>query len=146
LDYAGGNYPRQEPHVLTFQRGDPVRLGGIGRLSLSLALGYRVGEAGVRRGAWQVSIVSYAFRLGVEGGSEIIAYHWHPQGRSQVTTPHLHLGAGAQVGKAELARAHLPTGPVAVQDFLRMLITDFGVRPLRRDWEDILETTKQGSQ
>lgn len=79
-------------------------------------------------------------------GHEIIAYHWHPNqtdpGGRVVAFPHLHLRYGAQVGRKQLQKAHLPTGRVAVEDLLRIAITEFGVSPLRNDWEDILGNTQ----
>ena len=38
------------------------------------------------------------------------------------------------MGRPDLAKAHLPTGLVGLNDFLRLLITEFEVRPLRKDW------------
>jgi hypothetical protein len=37
-----------------------------------------------------------------------------------------------------IQRAHLPTGRVSVEDFLRTAIRDFGVKPQRDDWETVL--------
>jgi hypothetical protein len=86
------------------------------------------------------------------GGREVLAYHLHPQ-VDQVPYPHLHIGPGAveeaslvRAGLSEqhsalrpaIARAHLPTGLVALRWVVRMLITQFGVTALRRDWPSIL--------
>ena len=75
-------------------------------------------------------------------GREVVAYHWHPEGRSGVTTPHLHLGTGASVGRRDLAGAHLPTGRILLEDVLRLGVAELGVRPLRRDWREILERAR----
>ena len=70
---------------------------------------------------------------------EILAYHWHPEQTPSIAFPHLHLEAGAGVQRAELTRAHLPTGGVTLTAFLRMAIRDFGVEPRRNDWQNVLE-------
>lgn len=87
--------------------------------------------------------VAYAYRLDAPAG-ELIAYHWHPQGRSTVTSPHLHLGAGAELGFGRLQGAHVPTGRIAIEDVLRLSIDELAVRPLRDDWRDILEPAQAG--
>jgi hypothetical protein len=66
-------------------------------------------------------------------GREVLSFQWHPGGRSPVTWPHLHLGAGAEVGRAELTSAHLPTGRVAIEEVLGLAISELGVEPLRGD-------------
>lgn len=84
-----------------------------------------------------VAVVAYSYVLRDFEGPEILAYHWHPEvGRS--TEPHLHISAGAGQVRRELQRAHLPTGQVSVQQFVRLLIEAFGVRPLRADWRTLL--------
>jgi hypothetical protein len=37
----------------------------------------------------------------------------------------------SKFGKWSLARMHIPTGFVPLEDVVRMLINEFGVRPLR---------------
>jgi len=55
-----------------------------------------------------------------------------------VTFPHLHLEHGARIEREEFEGAHLPTGRVAFEDFVRLLIVDFGVPPEKEDWEEVL--------
>ena len=66
----------------------------------------------------------------------ILSYHWHPNGRSRVKTPHLHVGG--RTTPVDLSKAHLPTGFVTLPAVIRMTITEFGVEPLRADWRDVL--------
>ncbi len=84
-------------------------------------------------------VEGYAYSLDDADGREILAYHWDPRRSSHVRRPHLHLGAGARLGREDLLGSHLPTGFVAVQDLLLFAIRDLGVRPLRPDWESVLE-------
>ena len=88
--------------------------------------------------AVQHKVSSYFYELLDSDGREVLAYHWHPRGNSPVPTPHLHLEQGAQVGRAEVRDAHLPTGDVSLEAILRVLIEEMGVRPQRSDWESIL--------
>lgn len=86
---------------------------------------------------------AYLFAIGDDSGRELIAYHWHPQGPSRVTGPHLHVHADIQLGSAWLPKAHLPTGTVALQDVLRLAIEELGVEPLRDDWQAVLEASRE---
>jgi hypothetical protein len=70
------------------------------------------------------------FSLDDANDQEILAFHWHPDSRSSITHPHLHISAGARVGYAPLQKAHVPSGHVALQEVLRFAITDLGVEPL----------------
>lgn len=142
VNLHGGYHTAVEPHVLVLGRGRPVRLAGDARLSLSLQIYYRVAEDSGSRFSWRVTIVGYLYALTDERGREVIAYHWHPDERSAVTYPHLHLGAGAQVGRAELLKVHFPTGPIVVEDVVHLAISEFDVRPRRQDWAQILERTR----
>lgn len=111
-----------------------MELGGEGRLSLAVSehIVAREGEAG-----WEARTVAYMYVVGVDR-NELLAFHWHPAGPSSIRTPHLHVGVEIQVGAVWLAKAHLPTGVVAVADVLRLVLGELGVRPLCDDWRAIL--------
>ena len=138
VDVAGGYYPSPVPHRLTMNGGVPVSLGGPSRLMLRLQQFYRVDETGRPDAPWGVRIVEYYYAVHDSDGREVLLYHWHPRGNSPVATPHLHLEHGAQVGRAEVRDAHLPTGDVYLNAILRVLIEEMGVRPRRPDWQTIL--------
>jgi hypothetical protein len=84
-----------------------------------------------------VRVVGYGYSVIDTGGRELLAFHWHPDGQSPIVEPHLHIH-GAVAGIA-LDSAHVPTGLVSLQSFLRFLIRDFAVVPLRPDWPTLLE-------
>ena len=108
---------------------------------LRIAFNYRIVRAGRRE--WDVEVSQYFYVLLDGTGNELLAYHWHPVSESRVKTPHLHLGRGADVGCAELQpKVHLPTGFVALGEFLLFLIREMKVLPLRGDWERVLESTR----
>ena len=139
---VSGYHIADEPHVVTLGRGRPVRLRGDGRVSLSLIHAYRIIEDPGPRGPYRCSTASYYYGLDDEDGREVFVFQWHPAGRSPVTWPHLHLGAGAEVGRLDVANAHLPTGRVALEEVLRLAIDELGVEPLRSNWREVLDETQ----
>jgi len=86
---------------------------------------------------WSVRITTYVYTLYLPGDAMLLAYHWHPEGRSPITTPHLHVGSAT--ARAPLAGAHLPTGTVTLPQVLRLAIREFGVQSLRNDWPAVLD-------
>ncbi len=86
---------------------------------------------------WRAILVGYWYALHDER-HEIFAYHWHPEQTPNVVFPHLHLEAGSGVTRAELTRAHLPTGFVPLAAVLRLILADFGAEPQRDDWQATL--------
>ena len=121
-----------------------MRLRGPERIHLRVRLRVRIAQDQPPRGLWDAQTAAYEYRFSDQDDREVLAYHWHPDAQSHVLTPHLHLGPGAEVGRAELLTAHLPTGPVAIQDLPRLAIETFGVEPARRDWERVLGATGSG--
>jgi hypothetical protein len=55
-----------------------------------------------------------------------------------VTYPHFHLYEGAGIDAHGVQQAHYPTGRVAVEDVLRLVIEEFAIEPLREDWNEVL--------
>lgn len=138
IDHGGGAYPVSLPKVLTLGKARPVVLKRPSRLHLSVLMQYRLVEAEGERGPWKVRTTAYFYEIDAADGREILSYHWHPEGRSSTVGPHLHLGAGAEVGRTDLAQCHFPTGRIGLEEVLRLVITSFGVEPLRGDWGDVL--------
>lgn len=85
---------------------------------------------------WTATPTGYRYQIHEDDGSELLSYHWHPDSRSPITTPHLHVKS--LLPGVDLSKLHLPTGAVSLQAFIRCLITEFGVAPLRPDWDQIL--------
>ncbi|HEV2125469.1 MAG TPA: hypothetical protein VGW38_22185 [Chloroflexota bacterium] len=142
LTNRGGYRPADEPHTLTFPE-ERISLRGESRLSLFVLQRYhlvhRPGDTD--RGPWKVSVDAYSYSVDAADGREIFAYHWHPR-ESAITLPHLHIGRGAGTLRDELDKTHFPTGRVALEDVLRLLIRDFSVAPLRSDWATVLTQTQ----
>jgi len=133
----GGYEQNDDLHFLNFG-ATPVRLNGTARIALSFDCGYRTAPDRSNRRAWEVRIAYYFYSLDDGDHREIIAYHWHPEGHSNVVAPHIHIGRGAMAGRPELSNAHLPTGIISLADVIRVAIVDFNVQPLRQDWQTIL--------
>lgn len=135
----GGYRPAGSIHYLTFAQ-EFVRLKDDGAgLGLRTRYSYRLQNDPTDRRAWLAACVDYLYAIHNADEREILAYHWHPDGRSPLVAPHLHLGPGAALGRVELTRAHLPTGAVGLPAVLQFAIRDLGVRPLRDDWTAILD-------
>lgn len=115
----------------------PIRLKGVD-LGLSIRIRYGVvSTKSGRRGTWLVDLCAYTFTLSDGNDREILAYHWHPEtsvedGR-RVLGPHLHVR-----GNCRLRKAHPPTGGVGIGAVIRLAI-EMGARPLRGDWQAVLE-------
>ena len=135
---SGGYFPSPIPHSLTINGGLPVALASPSQFMFRMQQSYRIIESELLRGSWMVEIVGCDYAILDSEQTEIMLYHWHPAGNSHITTPHLHIERGAQVGRRELQGAHLPTGHVSLTAFLRLLILDLGVQPSRPDWNAIL--------
>jgi hypothetical protein len=99
---------------------------------------YRITENDVSDKPWKIVTTTYYYSLADESLQEVIAYHWHPTQRSNAVYPHLHMESGAQVGRRDIANAHLPTGWVTLNDAIRLAIAELGVIPRREDWQDVL--------
>jgi hypothetical protein len=94
---------------------------------------------------FESQITAYSHVLRDLDGNEIVAYHWHPAGISSVRHAHLHLSnqvrpieLGRNQTPLSLADMHLATGVVPLAHVVRMLIEEFGVAPLRDDWDAAL--------
>lgn len=125
------------PFYLSFNpRLAPLRAGG--RLQFSILHTYDLEQRSTSPVSWRVTSKGYWYQLHERGGSEIVAFHWHPDGRQQVPFPHLHVtGQGGSVKIDQ--KQHVPTGRVSLEAVVRFAIDELQVRPLRADWERILE-------
>lgn len=131
---------QEQPHALTLGDGDAV---AVRELSLQIRQQYRIVENSGVGGPWKVSTTSYAYALLRDDHQEIVTFHWHPTGPSSITTPHVHIGSGAEAAFPGLTGAHIPTGRIAIEQFLRLIIEDLGVEPVRDDWSDVLDQGQQ---
>jgi len=157
--------PDHRPHTLTLA-DRTTALGGASRLALSLDHHYQITRA--EGGAvYRVTTAAYFYALDdvADPGAvarEILAYHWHPDVRladgTRIAYPHLHINRGAirldiadgvriapasNLLRADLAKAHLPTRRIALEDVVRLAIEQFGVEHLRGDWDAALRASRE---
>lgn len=101
---------------------------------------YKVVEAQGQLGPWKVSTAAYIYAIQDKQGHEIFAYHWHPTSTPQYDYPHLHVHSGI------LAKIHLPTRRISLEEILQLLITQLNVKPLKKEWEKVLRETQEAHQ
>jgi hypothetical protein len=114
---------------------DPLRLrcsGQPGISHVSLIVGHQFRVVPDEDSGWHVSTSQYEYYIQDDDERELIAWHWHPE--STITYPHLHVPAGPIHHKT-----HVPTGRVSIEAVIRLLITEYGVPPIRDDWAAVLE-------
>ena len=138
---SNGYSPGKE-HALAPNRGEPVDLPGQRRIKLISLFTYRIELAGRESDLWKVRTSAYRHALEDQAGQEIIAYHWHPSQGSVYNFPHLHIGTGIGASLGDVHKFHIPTGRVALEDVLRLVIREFGVEAQRPDWEQVLWETQ----
>lgn len=124
------------PYALLVGEAGKCKLKRDPPLTLDLRMQYRIVEASGDRGPFKVTTTAYMYIVDDHHGHEVFSYHWQPD---EPTTrfPHLH------VGHPPMKKAHFPTGRIALEEVLRLLITGFGVRPSRQDWSQILTSTQR---
>jgi hypothetical protein len=112
-----------------------------------MELGLGIDVAGSDQLQSPLRLQAYLMSITEPDGREILAYHWHPRGRSPTTFPHVHvtsrtpaipIGPGESVAIADM---HLPTSQVGLADVVRFLIVEFGIDPRRDDWEAVLASS-----
>lgn len=133
LDVAGGYHAATNPNALTLNRGEPAKLRGDTGLKLSVTQTYEVVRGVEERGPWKVKTLGYIYTLHDSTDKEIAGYHWHPTLTPDVPYAHLHIHRDPS-----LAKIHFPTERIALEKVLRLLIEQFGVRPGRDDWDEVL--------
>ncbi|MGH2367430.1 MAG: hypothetical protein ACRDI2_04460 [Chloroflexota bacterium] len=117
-------------------------LKGAPRLTLRVMQRYRIMPYPDQPDEWKVSTAAYLYALETADGHEVLSYHWQPEEAGEVIYPHLHLGPAGATGGLLHRKLHLPTGRIALEDVLRLAITQMGVEPARRDWAKVLDETQ----
>jgi len=136
---------RPEPHSLTLNRGESVPL----KCTDGSSLGFRVtmkfehAEAEGDHGPWTVRTIEYIYVFEGADGEEFLSYHWHPSVEG-IPYPHLHVERAGNDSPPLTRRTHVPTGRIAIEQVLRLAITQFGVQPLREDWAETLAQAHGG--
>lgn len=121
--------PLDAVQTATLERGEGMRVAATGpysHLRLLVVLEFKVirCEEDEVRGPYRCTSVGYIFELQDASNTEIVSYHWHPTHRaSPVTKPHAHVG---DKYVEQMARLHIPTPRVTVEEFVEVCIDQFG--------------------
>ncbi|MBK6311695.1 MAG: hypothetical protein IPH81_03280 [Candidatus Microthrix sp.] len=122
---------------LTLNGGKVMRLPGSDPLDLDVSIVYRVvsgrDDHPHERSRWKVSTLGWWYSL-ERDAEELVAYHWHPEVKSDVTDPHLHIGGQD--------KTHYPTGRIMLEDVLRLAV-ELGVEPVDQiRWDECYERNR----
>lgn len=135
------------PIGLALRDLQPVPLRGQWALQLKVGQIVRIAETvpSTNRGGYRVETLKYVYRFSDARDHEIVAYHWAPDdtGETSVNFPHLHIGRvmiaeQSAIRPRDIHKAHIPTGFVSLPAVVRLALTEFGVTPLRTNWEEVL--------
>jgi hypothetical protein len=104
----------------------------------------------LRQRRYHVLLMYYAYTVLDRDERELLAHHWHPEGVSDVTSPHLHIPRVAPIPLPRtdptravvLGEMHLPTNHVLLEDVVELLIREFAIAPLRPDWQTALAESR----
>lgn len=137
------------PYAIALNEMNPVRLQGDVPLWLTVGQRFQLVSLGadVPRGKFTVHTLSYLYALSTTTGEELFAFHYTDVSPGTVTFPHFHigsalLGATLPLRSGTLHKAHIPTGRVSIESVIRLLIVEFGITPITRDWEEMLRTAE----
>ncbi len=135
IQHGGSEYEvNAGPYALVV--GGKCKLKRDPPLTLDIRMQYKIVEASGERGPYKVTITAYMYIVDDHRGHEVFSYHWQPDA-PEIKFPHIH------VEHPNFKKAHFPTGRISLEEVLRLLITDFGVEPLRSDWNRVLTKTQQ---
>lgn len=85
---------------------------------------------------YRVTTKGYGYSIRTLQGERLVSWHWHPDGLSHETRPHMHLEEGL-IGKSDHtnSKKHLIDERVTFETVVRNIIEFFGARPLVTDWD-----------
>lgn len=126
--------------VVTLNGGEPTPLAGDGDVRLVATMQYVIVPAKGHLGPYKVRTRGYLYHLLRDERDEVLLFHWHPDGSSRVKTPHLHIGDAVNA-TGLLAKAHVPTGRISLEEVLLLAIDELGVTTLRPDGRTVIEDT-----
>jgi hypothetical protein len=140
---------RGDERALTVS-GEPIRLRRDEGATLLLYANQRFDLIEDERfpGEWKARTHGYVYSIYVEtpdedeAAQELLAWHWHPLTTPDRPQPHLHVRMDHSFLGLTLARLHIPTGRVAFEEVVRLLITELRVEPNRDDWREILRDSE----
>lgn len=135
---SGTPSPSLDELSVVLNSGDRVRIRGDVPLDVMAVQQVRLVDDSLA-----AEITGDIYAIWLHDGPEIVAYHWHPQDPNGVKFPHVHAAPavvqpGGAIRPRDLHKVHFPTGVVSLASVIRPAITEFGVDPLRPDWDAVL--------
>jgi hypothetical protein len=130
-------------HITGVANDQYVRLKGEPAFELRARMVYRlIEDPRPAYGPLRVTTKSYDYSLRLATGQGVFDYHWHPDGNSHETRPHLHIGSSQLAADGVIAKKrHLHTGRITFESVIRTVI-EIGATPLREDWENRLNAAE----
>jgi hypothetical protein len=140
-DIIAASHPDENGiRVLSVKNGERFKVKSSPPRYLVIAIRYKIIQASGHLGPcgrlpmW-LTTIPYT-----EDETEVLAYHWHPNVGPPTTHLHLYQASGAA---PFLVKRHIPTERISVEEFLRFVIEELRVQPIRNDWSDILKSNYQ---
>lgn len=118
--------------------GEGARLSN--RRLLKASMRYRlIEDDGEGRGPWRATTEGYIYKLCDTDGSELVQWHWHPDGASHEREPHYHF-AGPLLAEDGIftPRTHVPSPRITFEEVVRKTVEWGRAEPLYEDWLDRL--------
>lgn len=143
-----GNFKLNEPYSINLNQGDPVTLTTPhGRIAFSAGQLFRlILDDEAEAGPYRATTVSYWYQFEVDDHVEIIVFHWTPEAEENGARryPHIHIGPGLLRSSGSFMdgtfhKAHIPTSRVSLEAVVRFAIEELEVRPIKQDWQTILD-------
>ena len=135
---------------ITFRNGSTPIAAPVAN-DLFLYVGQNLRVARQQDKTWKLRTTGYRYRIqGSPGLEDEDCLRWEYVSRetrdAQHCRHHLHLQGEYELGPRRtipLADVHIPTGWVMLEEIIRFLITDLGVRPKEEDWENPLRESEE---
>lgn len=125
----------------------PMDSARLGRMGLFVQVSIEITPSSLGSRSFSSHVIGYRLQVTNDVGRELLGYHWHPSGVSAVREPHLHVfrplssRTDSEKQDGRLDGVHLPTGVIDARDFIRFLILELAVEPVREDWRRLLNST-----
>jgi hypothetical protein len=123
--------------AITFGRTPRVKVGPHRWIEVHMAVEAREDDA--ETGTWRTHTLRYYFSLFdvPAEGDFVLSYHLHPD-PGGFARSHVHVRAQPSWAGKSLHKVHLPTGRVALEAFVRLIVEELDGQPIRKDWDDRL--------
>lgn len=137
-----GEYDLEKKYAFTVGEEGRFKVKSREGLTVSVLMNYKIINAEGDIGPYKVRTTAYYYSIENKSGAELIAYHWHPEG-TDIPYPQVHVGQGVLKDKEyRLQEKHFPTGRISLEQVMVLAMKEFGVKPIRQDWETVLGHTQ----